>query len=57
MIDKTGRDIALQVDGGVTTETAPRIISAGADVLVAGTATFKGGAAAYADNIRALRGG
>ena len=57
MIDKTGRDIALQVDGGVTTETVPRIISAGADVLVAGTATFKGGAAAYADNIRALRGG
>ena len=57
MIDKTGRDIALQVDGGVTTETAPRIIDAGADVLVAGTATFKGGAAAYAGNIRALRGG
>ena len=57
MIDKTGRDIALQVDGGVTTDTAPRIIDAGADVLVAGTATFKGGAAAYADNIRALRGG
>ncbi len=57
MIDKTGRDIALQVDGGVTRETAPRIIAAGADVLVAGTATFKGGAAAYADNIRALRGG
>jgi ribulose-phosphate 3-epimerase len=57
MIDKTGRDIALQVDGGVTTETAPRVIAAGADVLVAGTATFKGGPAAYADNIRALRGG
>jgi ribulose-phosphate 3-epimerase len=57
MIDKTGRDIALQVDGGVTTETAPRVIAAGADVLVAGTATFKGGPAAYAGNIRALRGG
>jgi ribulose-phosphate 3-epimerase len=56
MIDKTGRDIALQVDGGVTQDTAPRIIAAGADVLVAGTATFKGGPAAYADNIRALRG-
>jgi ribulose-phosphate 3-epimerase len=56
MIDKTGRDIALQVDGGITTETAPRVIAAGADVLVAGTATFKGGPAAYADNIRALRG-
>ncbi len=56
MIDKTGRDIALQVDGGVTRDTAPRIIAAGADVLVAGTATFTGGPAAYADNIRALRG-
>jgi ribulose-phosphate 3-epimerase len=56
MIDKTGRDIALQVDGGITTETAPRVVAAGADVLVAGTATFKGGPAAYADNIRALRG-
>jgi ribulose-phosphate 3-epimerase len=57
MIDKTGRDIALQVDGGITTETAPRVIAAGADVLVAGTATFTGGAPAYADNIRSLRGG
>ena len=57
MIDKTGREIALQVDGGVTRETAPRIIAAGADVLVAGTATFTGGAGAYATNISALRGG
>jgi ribulose-phosphate 3-epimerase len=57
MIDKTGRDIALQVDGGITTETATRVIAAGADVLVAGTATFTGGPAAYAGNIRALRGG
>ena len=56
MIDKTGRDIALQVDGGIDAETAPRAIAAGADVLVAGTATFKGGPSAYADNIRALRG-
>ena len=56
MIDKTGREIALQVDGGVTRETAPRVIAAGADVLVAGTATFAGGPGAYADNIRALRG-
>jgi ribulose-phosphate 3-epimerase len=56
MIDQTGRDIALQVDGGITRETAPRTISAGADVLVAGTATFTGGPSAYADNIRALRG-
>ena len=56
MIDKTGRDIALQVDGGITTQTAPRVIAAGADVLVAGTATFMGGPPAYAANIRALRG-
>ncbi len=56
MIDKTGRDIALEVDGGVTRQTAPRIIAAGADTLVAGTATFQGGQPAYADNIRALRG-
>jgi ribulose-phosphate 3-epimerase len=57
MIDKTGREIHLEVDGGITTETAPLAISAGADVLVAGTATFKGGASEYARNISALRGG
>lgn len=57
MIDKTGRDIALEVDGGIDRETAPRAIAAGADVLVAGTATFKGGSDAYAANIAALRGG
>ena len=56
MIDKTGRDIHLEVDGGITVETAPLAISAGADVLVAGTATFKGGPDHYAANIRALRG-
>ena len=56
MIDKTGRDIALEVDGGIDRETAPRAIAAGADALVAGTATFRGGPSAYADNIRALRG-
>jgi ribulose-phosphate 3-epimerase len=54
-IDATGRDIRLQVDGGVTVETAPRVAAAGADVLVAGTATFRGGPAAYAGNIAALR--
>ena len=43
MIDRTGRDIRLEVDGGVDVTTAPRAIAAGADVLVAGTATFKGG--------------
>jgi ribulose-phosphate 3-epimerase len=56
MIDKTGRQIHLEVDGGITLETAPLAISAGADVLVAGTATFKGGQSQYAANIRALRG-
>lgn len=56
MIDQTGREIFLEVDGGITTETAPLAISAGADVLVAGTATFKGGPDQYAANIRALRG-
>jgi ribulose-phosphate 3-epimerase len=56
MIDATGRDIPLEVDGGVTPETAPLCIAAGATALVAGTAVFKGGPAAYADNIRALRG-
>ncbi|MDJ0390162.1 ribulose-phosphate 3-epimerase [Roseomonas sp. E05] len=54
MIDATGREIALQVDGGVTARTAPRCIEAGADVLVAGTAVF--GAPDYAAAIAALRG-
>jgi len=56
MIDKSGREIALEVDGGIDANTAPSAIAAGADVLVAGTATFRGGPAAYADNIRRLRG-
>lgn len=56
MIDKTGKEIALEVDGGVDANTAPRCIAAGADVLVAGTATFRGGPTAYAGNIRLLRG-
>ncbi len=56
MIDDSGRDIDLEVDGGVDRTTAPRVIAAGADALVAGTATFTGGPAAYADNIAALRG-
>ena len=55
-IEATGKPIHLEVDGGVTAETAPRVIAAGADVLVAGTATFRGGPGAYADNIRRLRG-
>jgi ribulose-phosphate 3-epimerase len=56
MIDETGRAIDLEVDGGVNFDTAVRCIAAGADVLVAGSATFKGGPSAYADNIKRLRG-
>ena len=56
MIDATGRDIHLEVDGGVNAETARQCLDAGADVLVAGSATFKGGPERYADNIAALRG-
>jgi ribulose-phosphate 3-epimerase len=57
MIEKSGRDIRLEVDGGIDAVTAPRAIAAGADVLVAGTATFKGGPSAYAANIAGLRAG
>ncbi|MGO1119594.1 ribulose-phosphate 3-epimerase [Rhodovibrionaceae bacterium A322] len=56
MIDASGRSIDLQVDGGINFETAPLAIAAGADVLVAGTATFTGGPECYADNIARLRG-
>jgi ribulose-phosphate 3-epimerase len=55
-IDDTGRDIALEVDGGITPETARRAIAAGATVLVAGTSVFQGGPGKYAANIQALRG-
>ncbi len=51
-----GRDIELEVDGGITPQTARRAIAAGATVLVAGTAVFSGGPSRYADNIKALRG-
>ena len=53
----SGRRIDLEVDGGVDQGNAARVIAAGADALVAGTAAFKGGPSAYADNIRALRAG
>jgi ribulose-phosphate 3-epimerase len=56
MIDASGRDITLEVDGGVSPETAPRCLEAGANALVAGTAVFRGGPEAYAANIRALKG-
>ena len=55
-IDATGRPIDLEVDGGITVETAPRAVAAGADLLVVGTAVFAGGSQAYADNLRRLRG-
>ena len=55
MIEASGRDIVIEVDGGVTAETAGRCVEAGADALVAGTAVFRGGPQAYAANIRALR--
>jgi ribulose-phosphate 3-epimerase len=57
MIDACGKEIILEVDGGVTPLTAPQCIAAGATALVAGSAAFKGGPAAYAANIAALRGG
>ena len=56
MIDASGRSIHLEVDGGVNAETARLCVEAGADVLVAGSATFKGGPDCYADNIAALKG-
>ena len=55
MIDASGRDIALEVDGGVNQQNAGEIIAAGATMLVAGTATFTGGPDCYADNIAGLR--
>lgn len=56
MIDDSGRTIHLEVDGGVDAANAATVVAAGADVLVAGTASFKGGAAHYAANIAALKG-
>jgi ribulose-phosphate 3-epimerase len=50
-----GRPIDIEVDGGITPETAPQVIAAGANVLVAGAAVFKGGPAAYRPNIAAIR--
>ena len=55
-IEQTGKAIDLEVDGGINRQTAPQAVAAGANVLVAGTATFTGGSKAYAANIQALRG-
>lgn len=56
MIRASGRAIELEVDGGVNPDTARQCIAAGATVLVAGSAVFKGGEPAYAGNIASLRG-
>jgi ribulose-phosphate 3-epimerase len=54
-IDASGREIILEVDGGVNANTAPRAIAAGATALVAGAAVFGGDPSAYRDNIAKLR--
>ncbi len=54
MIDDSGHTVLIEVDGGVTKDTAPRVLEAGADVLVAGNAVFR--EKNYADAIRVLRG-
>ena len=51
------RAIRIEVDGGVNPETAARVVAAGADTLVAGSAAFKGGPDHYAENIAAIRAG
>jgi ribulose-phosphate 3-epimerase len=56
-IAKEGLVAHIEVDGGIDSETAPQAVSAGANVLVAGTAVFRGGPGRYASNIKALRGG
>jgi ribulose-phosphate 3-epimerase len=56
MIGRRGLPIELEVDGGIDATTARQAVAAGATALVAGTAAFRGGPAAYADNIKALRG-
>jgi len=55
-VAKQNLPVVIEVDGGIDAATAPQAISAGAGVLVAGTAAFRGGPDAYADNIRSLRG-
>ncbi|MBP9692368.1 MAG: ribulose-phosphate 3-epimerase [Alphaproteobacteria bacterium] len=56
LIDQTKRDILLQVDGGISPETAPSVLQAGADILVAGSAIFNNTPAHYGKNIQMLRG-
>ena len=54
-IDASGRDIGLEVDGGIGPQNIARAIAAGANILVAGTSTFRGGPTQYAANVAALR--
>jgi ribulose-phosphate 3-epimerase len=54
---KESLDVIIEVDGGIDPDTARQAVAAGATALVAGTAAFRGGPSAYADNIKALRGG
>ena len=56
-VAKKGLVVDIEVDGGIDAATAPQAIDAGATVLVAGTAAFRGGPEQYAANIAALRGG
>lgn len=56
LIRESGRDIMLEVDGGINAQTARQVIAAGADVLVAGTAVFKDGQDYYETHIKSLRG-
>jgi ribulose-phosphate 3-epimerase len=55
-VAKESLDVIVEVDGGIDPETARQAVAAGATALVAGTAAFRGGSGAYADNIKALRG-
>jgi ribulose-phosphate 3-epimerase len=55
-VAKQNLEVAIEVDGGIDSETAPLAVSAGATVLVAGTAAFRGGQGQYAANLAALRG-
>lgn len=55
MINTSGREILLEVDGGINSNTARKAVEAGANVLVAGSAVFKDGAQKYAENIQILR--
>jgi ribulose-phosphate 3-epimerase len=56
-VAKAGLGVQIEVDGGIDPDTAPQAVNAGANVLVAGTAAFRGGPSQYASNIKALRGG